>query len=172
MRLNCSACTWDGSWVPGPYTAHRALPAVLCREEAVHLWTEREKFEALGVRMVVVVHEWREAEVAAFHPAYWGGELYFDPAKAFHAAVHGGRVRRGNIFDLLNPFSRAWRNMKRAKESGTVTDHNLVGDGMTLGGVMVFRQGGELAYCFPEETFGDHAPFEELLAGAKAATKA
>lgn len=28
----------------------------------------------------------------AFAPAYWGGELYYDQAKAFYAAVHGGEI--------------------------------------------------------------------------------
>jgi hypothetical protein len=144
---------------------------VLCREEAIHLWNERDKFEAAGVRLVCVLHEWRLPEVEAFAPAYWGGKLYYDASKAFHAAVHGGRVRRGNFLDLLNPFSRAWKNMRRAKESSTVKDHNLVGDGMTLGGVMVFKKGGQVAYSFAEATFGDHAPFEELLAAATAAAK-
>ena len=136
------------------------------------MWSERARFEALGVRLVCVLHEWRTAEVEAFAPAYWGGELYFDEAKAFHAAVHGGRVRRGNMLDLLNPFSRAWRNMRRAKEGGAVADHNLVGDGLTMGGEMVFARGGEVVYSFAEATFGDHAPFDELLAGAAAAAKA
>lgn len=118
------------------------------------------------MRLACVLHEWRDREVEAFAPAYWGGALYFDEAKAFHAAVHGGKVRRGNVLDLLNPFSRAWKNMRRAKEGATVTDSNLVGDGLTLGGVMVFGKGGKVEYTFPEATFGDHAPFEELLAAA------
>ena len=147
------------------------LFAVLCREESVHIWQEKEKFDALGVRIVCILHEWRDREVEAFYPAYWGGELYFDEAKNFHATVHGGKVRRGNVLDLLNPFSRAWKNMRRAKEGGKVKDSNLIGDGLTLGGVLVFAKGGEVVYSFPEATFGDHAPFEELVAAAKKAAE-
>ncbi len=135
----------------------------------MHIWAERAKFEELGVRLACVLHEWRDHEVEAFAPAYWGGDLYFDEAKAFHSAVHGGKVRRGNVLDLLNPFSRAWKNMRRAKEGGSVKESNLVGDGLTLGGVMVISKGGKVEYSFPEATFGDHAPFEELLAAAKRA---
>ena len=144
---------------------------MLCREQAVHIWNERAQFEALGVRLVCVLHEWKDREVEAFAPAYWGGELYFDSEKAFYAAVHGGKVRRGNVIDLLNPFSRAWKNMKRAKDSKTVSDSNLVGDGLTMGGVMVFKRGGEVAYQFAEATFGDHAPWDELVVGAKLASQ-
>ena len=145
------------------------LCAVLCREESMKIWAEREKFEAMGVKLVCVLHEWREKEVEAFHPAFWGGEIYFDEKKAFHAAVHGGKVKRGNVLDLLNPFSRAWKNMKRAKEGGTVKDSNLVGDGLTMGGVMIFKAGGDVEYIYPEATFGDHAPFDVLLEAAKKA---
>lgn len=142
------------------------VPSVLCREQSVNIWNQRDKFGS--VRLVCVVHEWKEREVEAFR-AYWGGEIFFDPAKAFYSAVHGGKIRRGNVVDLLNPFSRAWKNMRRAKAGGTVQDSNLVGDGLTMGGVMVFKKGGAVAYQFAEETFGDHAPFDELLSAATSA---
>ena len=145
---------------------------MLCREESLQIWGDRKQFEDLGVRLVCLLHEWREKEVQAYHPAYWGGELYFDEAKAFHAAVHGGKVRKGNVMDLLNPFSQAWKNMRRAKASNTVQDSNLVGDGLTMGGVMVFAKGGNLIYAYPEKTFGDHAPMSELLSKAKEAAEA
>jgi hypothetical protein len=119
--------------------------------------------------MVCILHEWRQLEVDGFKPTYWAGDLFFDPEKTFYAAVHGGQVKKGNLFEFLNPFSRAWKNTKRAKASGTVKDHNLVGDGLTLGGVMVIEKGGKIAYRFEEESFGDHAPFEELLAAARKA---
>jgi len=144
--------------------------AVLCREQAVHIWSEREQFKANNVRLVCVLHEWKEREVEAF-TEYWQGEIFFDEAKAFYAAVHSGKVKRGNVIDLLNPFSRAWKNMRRATKGATVKDSNLIGDGMTLGGVMVFRAGGEVQYSFPEATFGDHAPFDELVKAAKQASQ-
>lgn len=68
------------------------------------LWKERTKFEGLGIRMVCVLHEWKDREVAAFAPAYWGGDLYYDEAKAFYAAVHGGSVKRASLLSMLNPF--------------------------------------------------------------------
>lgn len=80
--------------------------AVLCREQAVKVWSERAQFEALGVGLVCVIHEWLDREVAAFAPAYWGGRLLLDADRAFNAAVHGGTVKKGSLLDLLNPFSR------------------------------------------------------------------
>ena len=46
------------------------------------------------------------AQVAAFAPEYWGGDLYLDGSKAFYAAAHGGAIRRGSLLDLLNPWSQ------------------------------------------------------------------
>lgn len=35
--------------------------------------------------------------------------------------------------------------------------------------MMVFKQGGEVAYAHPESTFGDHPPVEEVVAAARKA---
>lgn len=72
-------------------------------------------------------------------PAAAGGELYYDEGKAFYAAVHGGKVKKGSLLALLNPLGEAWKNMKRAKGSGLVEESNMNGDGLTLGGG---RRGG------------------------------
>jgi hypothetical protein len=41
-----------------------ALLAVLCREEAVKLWQQKEEFDKIGARIVCVVHEWIDREVS------------------------------------------------------------------------------------------------------------
>ena len=74
----------------------------------------------------------------------------------------------------------------------TVAKSNLVGDGLTFGGLLVVRPDGKVQYAFQarpscacyaacrahcrtapqEETFGDHAPPEDVLdAALKAAAK-
>ncbi len=72
----------------------------------MHIWGQRAEYDALGIQLACVLHEWKEREVEAFSPEYWGGPLYLDESKAFYATVHGGAVRRGSIIDLLNPFSQ------------------------------------------------------------------
>lgn len=46
-----------------------AVPSVLCRDEAQKLWAERAALEAVGLKVVCVVHEWidREVREAAMH---------------------------------------------------------------------------------------------------------
>lgn len=138
---------------------------LLCRDQAITIWKNRDTLPK-EMRLVCVLHEWKEREVEAFYPEYWGGELYYDESKAFYAAVHGGQVKKGSLLALLNPFGRAFSNMKRSKKAGQVKDSNLVGDGLTLGGLMIFKQGGDVAYSFAEETFGDHAPFDIVVSEA------
>ena len=143
--------------------------AVLCRHNALEIWKSHEQFESLGVRLVCILHEWIDREVDAFAPEYWGGELYLDEDKAFNAAIHGGKVAKGNLFDMMNPFSRAWKNLRRVKAAGVVKDSNLVGDGLTLGGVMLVAKGGEVIFTFPEATFGDAPSLTDLIEAAKTA---
>eukprot|EP00884_Botryococcus_braunii_P005731 jgi/Botrbrau1/15159/Bobra.0149s0026.2 len=145
--------------------------AVLCRAEAKRLWQGlKPKLDDLGVGLACVAHEWIEPEIKAFNTEeYWGGDVYLDKEKAFFKALGGGKVRKGNLLAFLNPASRVWKNVKEAKEVG-VPESNLTGDGVTMGGLMVVRQGsGGVEYAFIEETFGDHADHDEVLAAAKAA---
>jgi len=70
---------------------------------------------------------------------------------------------------LLNPFGRALnKNASFAKSVITDGDHNLKGEGMILGGLMVINNKG-IQYKFVEETFGDHAEVETVIAEAKKA---
>lgn len=155
-------------WQDGPVlvVVLRRPGCLLCREQAAKVWNEREKFAAAGVKLVCLVHEWIDREIQAYAPDYWGGDLYYDETKAFYKAVHGGSVRKGSLLALVNPLGAAWANMKRAKASGLVKDSNLNGDGLTLGGLMIFKKGGEVAYSYGEKTFGDHAPLDTVLVEA------
>lgn len=79
--------------------------SVLCREQTLAVWAEREKFEKLGVKLILTVHEWKQREIDAFAPEYWGGAVFYDPERTFYAAVHGGSVKIASKLSLLNPFS-------------------------------------------------------------------
>ncbi|EFJ52787.1 hypothetical protein VOLCADRAFT_127337 [Volvox carteri f. nagariensis] len=113
---------------------------VLCRDEAQRLWKLKPEFERMGVGLVCVVHEWIPREVNAFTSGFWPGPLYHDPSKAFYAALNGGNPLRGSIWGLLFPWSAVWRRIRTA--SRNVPEHNIVGDGFTMGGAMVLRRGG------------------------------
>ena len=116
--------------------------------------------------MVAVLHEALPEQVAAFASDHWKGDgLFLDETKALYAVVGGGTVRKGSLAWFANPFSRIWKNAKAAEGVAG----NFVGDGLTMGGLLVVSKSGEVVYAFQEETFGDRAPVEDVL---RAATEA
>jgi hypothetical protein len=147
---------------------------LICRDQAVAIWEARETLtEVCGggqtgtkaskppVRLCVVVHEWKEREIKAFE-SYWHGEIFFDETKAFYRAVHGGELKRGSVLSLLNPFSKAWANVRQAKGAGRVAEQNFEGDGLTLGGLAILDVGGDATYVFQERNLGDRASLTEV----------
>jgi len=118
----------------------------------------------LNCPVICIVHEWKDREIDAFTKDYWGGEIYFDESKAFYAAVHGGTIKKGSMLSMLNPFSKAWKNIREVSKRGLVTDHNMEGDGATLGGLAVLDSpNGNAVYTFEEKAFGDKASMEDIF---------
>lgn len=142
--------------------AVRRPGCVLCRAQAQRLWAAREQFEAAGYKVVCIVHEWIEREVKAFTPEYWAGPVYLDTTKQLYKLLHGGEVRKGSLAAFLNPFSQAWKNVRAAKKE--VKDSNMVGDGVTMGGMIAIAKGGAGVELFPELEFGEYPPMEKVLA--------
>jgi hypothetical protein len=52
---------WLTLW--GLISCYCADASVLCRDEAQKLWAERAALEAVGLKVVCVVHEWIDREV-------------------------------------------------------------------------------------------------------------
>jgi peroxiredoxin len=165
-----STLTASQIWAGQPTVLYlvRRPGCVLCREEAEDLWKNKGKLDALGVKLVAITKEWDEAEIKDFTSKFWPGDIFFDEKKELFASLSNGEIRKLAMTDLLNPFSAAWKNVRRAKK--VVTDHNLKGEGLIPGGLMVLRSGtGGVVYAHQEATFGDHAPMNEVLAAAKKA---
>lgn len=101
-------------------------------------------------------------QVEAFHKNFWPGPLYHDADKTFYKALGGGKVVKGNLLAFANPFSAAWKNARRATKS--VKDSNLVGDGLTMGGLFIVGTDGGVVFKHVEETFGQHASCEQVRA--------
>lgn len=145
---------------------------LLCRDQAISIWNSRDTFTQVSsssgtkgpLKLVCVLHEWKEREVEAFTKDYWHGEIYFDESKAFYKAIHGGVLRKGSLASFLNPFSKAWRHIREANKRGNVKEHNMEGDGLTLGGLALLDcPQGTPAFTFEEQTFGDKASMEDIV---------
>lgn len=167
---------------------NRRPGCILCRQTALRVSALAPKLRDLGVDLVCCCNAWLPAEIDAFVKDFWKPPLkvYLDVDKKLYAAVgENGAVRRGSLATFLNPFSRVWRAISEAKK--TVSEHNLVGDGLTLGGVLAVSSkanknkkkmendgdGGriEIVGGFQETTFGDAPSDEQILELARRAAE-
>tara|TARA_Y100000994_G_scaffold91208_1_gene75347 strand:+ start:374 stop:577 length:204 start_codon:yes stop_codon:yes gene_type:complete len=63
-----------------------------------------------------------------------------------------------------------YRVVKNFKKIGERTPrNNLNGEGLIMGGLIVFKRGGEVVYSHREKEWGDCAPIEKVLEAAKKA---
>ena len=113
----------------------------------------------------VVTKEGKPAEVQAFRDYCWpDAPVYLDEPRAFYDALGGGKANKNTLASfaakMLNPFSRLWKNVKRAEG----TEGNFRGEGLVHGGVYVVLAGGKPYYAHAEKELGDHPPTEDLLA--------
>jgi hypothetical protein len=187
------AITAGSLWrdAPAVIVAVRRPGCQLCRAEVFELHRIKPALDKAGVRLVAVLHEALPEQVAEFKADFWPGELYLDETKAVFKAVGGGSIRRGSLLAFLNPFSRIWCAATRRKghspvcrahtasrrthvkdSDRTVEKSNLIGDGLTFGGLLVVRKDGKVQYAFQEATFGDHAPPDDVLDAALKAAEA
>jgi len=81
-------------------------------------------------------------------------------------------LKRSSLFlTLINPV-KMYKIVQNFKSIGERTPrNNLTGEGLIMGGLMVFKEGGEIVYSHREKEWGDCAPIEEVLEAAKAANK-
>ena len=114
-----------------------------------------------------------EEEVVEFSRDFWKREerLYLDETLAFFRAVHGGALRKSSLFwTLINPI-KMYRVVENFKKIGERTPrNNLNGEGLIMGGLIVFKRGGEVVYSHREKEWGDCAPIEKVLEAAKKAS--
>ena len=84
---------------------------------------------------------------------YWPAPLYLDVNKVFYKALGiDGRLNKGGIVPLLNPWSESWKQVRAARRR--VKDQTLVGDGRTLGGHFAIAQSGEVVFKQLERPYG------------------
>lgn len=105
-------------------------------------------------------------QIDAFAPAFWPGPLFHDTSKSFYAALNGGTPLRGSLLPMANPFGAVWARIRAA--SRNVKEHNVVGDGLTMGGLLMMRAGeGGPAWLHLETEIGLVAEPEVVLGAAQ-----
>lgn len=72
----------------------------------------------------------------------------------------GGPLKAG-----VGKLHKGWRSLCPADPGATPPPTHC----RPTAGLLIIKQGGDIAYSYAEKTFGDHAPMEEVLAAAKKA---
>lgn len=143
---------------------------VMCREIAATVWRLREILQKLDVNMYGLVHEPTWKQIKQFEK-FWPGPMYVDTSKTIYKTLQGGKKSSYKQYaQLLNPFSQAWKNYRRAQKS--VSDGNAVGRGDVHGGLFVVRKGtAGVQFAHAEAVLGDFATSQEILEAAEEAAK-
>jgi hypothetical protein len=153
----------------------------LCREEGralSKLAANTNKNNDLdGFKLFGVVKETGvdDAGLHEFQSKFYPKPLYRDINRATYDNFFGGRklvTVRSTLSALFHPirtyrgFREVSRRLKDGGENGDL-EGNLIGEGLLLGGVILFGNDGKPKYAYREET-GMELPVDDIAAVARA----
>jgi len=143
----------------------------LCRAEADRLYKRRD--ELGSARLVCIVKEDVEDEVAAFEQDAWkGGEIFLDKDLSFFKALGGGEYDQRSLIGFLFKMVLPGTQLKKNLKNGEGYSNNFKGEGLIVGGLYVLRKGGAIEFSHREEEIGTHASPDDVITAAKRAIAA
>ncbi|HEY7413513.1 MAG TPA: peroxiredoxin-like family protein [Vicinamibacteria bacterium] len=128
----------------------------------MQLHRERGRIEAAGARLVFVGNGNRHFAAAFRDELRLDEPIYVDTGREAYAALG---MKRGVASTLLAPGT--WKAGVRAMRGG-FRQKRVQGDAWQLGGVLVVRTGGEVAFRHLSASAGDHPPVSDVLAALNA----
>lgn len=133
----------------------------------MQLHRDRSKFEDAGVRLAVI-GQGTPAHAEHFRESQKLGDLpmYVDEGRATYKAA-GTKI--ATFSELLGPRVVA-KGMQAGRRDGVVQG-KTIGHPAQLGGVMVVKPTGDIAYVHLADDAGDNPPNDEVLRAASAASK-
>ena len=132
----------------------------------MQLHRDRSKFDAAGVRLAVI------GQGTPSHAAHFRDShkleipLYVDEQRASYKAA-GTKI--ATFTELLGP--RVVTKGALASRRDRVVQGRTIGHPAQLGGVMIVRPGGEIAYIHLADDASDNPPNSEVLKAARKAAK-
>jgi len=131
---------------------------MFCREQAAQLHRERDTIRKKGAELVFVGNGNRHFAEAFRKEFDIEAPLYGDTKRDAYRALEMKRSLAGTLASL-----NTWKSGLRALRSG-FRQGRVQGDAWQLGGVVVVRPGGRIAYRYLSKTAGDHPPVADVLA--------
>lgn len=129
---------------------------MFCREQAVQLHRAKDRIRARGATLAFVGNGNRRFAKAFADEFGIDDPLYVDTKLEAYKAL-GFKRSFWRLADLHTP-ARLARAVKAGFRQGLVQ-----GDGTQLGGVLVVRPGGRVAYRYASVAPGDHPPVDEVV---------
>jgi prostamide/prostaglandin F2alpha synthase len=138
---------------------------VFCREHALQLQRDRDKFEEAGVSLVVI-GQGEPADGARFVESQGleGLPLLVDTRRESYKAAG---AKKATVNELVGPVVMA-KGVLRALRGGQ-RQGRTVGHPAQLGGVLVVDTDGAVVYAHLSEDASDTPPNEEVLEAARRA---
>jgi hypothetical protein len=140
---------------------------VHCRDHAVQLHRAREQFEQAGAKLVLIGQASPRQAQAFRRKTKIDLPVLADESRQTYKLAG---LKRGSVSQLLGPRS-VLAGVKHGARSGVVQGR-VVGDVAQLGGAMVIRPGGEVAWRHASKNAADTVEPDELLRQATEAAKA
>ena len=132
----------------------------------MQLHRAREQFERDGVRLVLI------GQATPRHATHFRRKLGLDPlpvlADEERETYRAVGLKRANLTQLVGPRS-VLAGVKHGARSGVVQGR-IIGDAAQLGGEMIVRQDGSVAWSHVQQNAGDTVAPDELLEAARGAT--
>jgi hypothetical protein len=102
--------------------------------------------------------------LAEFHEDYFNFPLYRDESLGFYQALGNKSLLRNVGMNPLKWYSNL-KKMNNRTEKKQISG-NMVGSGVTKGGIVIFGADGSPKFVYPEET-GSEIEVEDLLAAVR-----
>jgi peroxiredoxin len=130
---------------------------MFCREQAVQLHRARNEIQERGAELVIIGNGAPHFAQAFREDLGITTPLFTDPSLTTYRLLE---FRRRIVDALLSP--KVWANAARAMGKG-FRQGRLRGDAWQLGGVLVIRSDGTVAYRYASAAAGDHPPVADIL---------
>ena len=130
---------------------------MFCREQSVQLHRARSEIHERGAELVIIGNGAPDFAQAFREDLGMTTPLFTDPSLTTYRLLE---FKRGIVDTLLSP--KVWANAVRATGKG-FRQGWFQGDAWQLGGVLVVRSDGTVAYRYASAAAGDHPPVADIL---------
>lgn len=121
-----------------------------------------------GIRLVTIVKEDLDGEIADFQAKVWpSAEVFVDEKKELYRVASQGKLQKAGLLSFL--CCAVCCSKRRRQSIGAANKehgNNFKGEGLILGSILVVDSTGTVVYAHAEKAFDDHPDFSDVVAAA------